>query len=116
MVMGKLKWNGKFAFGKENISIRHYKILKNGCHFVNMLIWKNFKLLSPPKVCLWFSECQWKWNISIGHCDKCKITNPPKFDSLVYPMSHLCVVLHLLIFSIVMESFIQIRVNRIWSL
>ena len=43
--------------------------LKNGCHFVNM------------------------------HCmEKFQIADPPKFGSLVYPMSHLCVVLYFLIF------------------
>ena len=49
---------------------------------------------------LWLSECQWKWNISIGHYGKIekwppfhkyrsygKISNyqtPPKFGSLVF--------------------------------
>ena len=34
------------------------------------IVWKNFKLLTPQSLGLLFSECQWKWNISIGHYEK----------------------------------------------
>ena len=39
------------------------KKLKNGCHFINIDCTKKFKLPTP----LQFSECLWKWNISVGH-------------------------------------------------
>ena len=53
------------------------KKLKNTCHFINMHL-INFKLLNSPP--------------------------PPKFESMVYPTSHLCVVLHFLIFKIVLSE------------
>ena len=79
------------------------------------IVQNNFKLLAPPQsLGLRFSKCQWKWNISIGHYEKFekwlpfhkyqsywKISNywtPPKVWVSSYPMSHLCVVLHFLIF------------------
>ena len=34
------------------------------------IIQKNFKLPTPQSLGLQFSECQWKWNISIGHYEK----------------------------------------------
>ena len=48
------------------------KKMKNGCHFVNIECTKNFKLptLPPQSLGLWFSKCQQKWNISVGHYEK----------------------------------------------
>ena len=60
---------------------------------------KNFKLLTPQSLGLWFSKCWWKQNIRVGHYEKIKnghhlvnidctekfqMTNPPKFGSLVF--------------------------------
>ena len=57
------------------------------------IVQKKFKLLTPQGLGLWFSECQRKWNISIGHYEKIEngchfinidrmekfqITDPPK--------------------------------------
>ena len=93
-----------------------------------LILRKNFQLPTPPQsLGLWFSECQQKWNIirkpeiqifffsefSIGSFFP--ITHPrfhlntyawlhlkhlcmDIYASLVYPTSHLCVVLHFLIF------------------
>ena len=73
------------------------KKLKNDCHFFNIDCTEIFKLPTPPKV-LWFSECQWKWNISIDHYEKIEndchffnidcmenfqITNAPKFSGFL---------------------------------
>ena len=47
------------------------KKLKNGCHFLNTNCMEKFQITDPPKV--WvsgFSECEWKWNISVGHYEK----------------------------------------------
>ena len=47
------------------------KKLKNGSYFVNINHMENFKLLTPPQsLGLRFSECQWKWNISVSHYEK----------------------------------------------
>ena len=35
-----------------------------------LIVWKNFNLLTPLSLGLQFSECQQKWNISIGHYEK----------------------------------------------
>ena len=106
------------------------------------IIQKNFQLLMPPSLGLWFSESRWKWNISVSYYEKklcqqkwnisrywrCKfsfsefsigsfspITHPRLHfniyawlhlkhlcvDIYAWLMSHLCVVLHFLIFEII---------------
>ena len=35
-----------------------------------LIIQKNSKMTNPQSLGLRFSECQWKWNISIGHYEK----------------------------------------------
>ena len=35
-----------------------------------LIIWKNFKVLTRIKFGLQFSECWWKWNISVSHYEK----------------------------------------------
>ena len=34
------------------------------------IVRKNVQLLTPQSLGLWFSECRWKWNISVGHYEK----------------------------------------------
>ena len=47
------------------------KKLKNGCHFVNIDHTEKFQITDPlQSLGLWFSKCQWKWNITIGHYEK----------------------------------------------
>ena len=47
------------------------KKLKNGCHFFNIDCTKKFQITDPSQSSgLRFSECQQKWNISIGHYEK----------------------------------------------
>ena len=54
------------------------KKLKNDCHFVNIDCTEKFQMTNPQSLGLRFSECQWKWNISIGHYEK--IEKWPLFD------------------------------------
>ena len=111
--------NRKFALGKWN-EYQHQRLWQNWKwlpfhKYVSYGKISSYWLPLPPQsLGLRFSKCQWKWNISIGHYEKIKkwppfhknvscgkISNyhlPPKFGSLVYPTSHLCVVLHFLIF------------------
>ena len=35
-----------------------------------LIIQKNFKLLTPQSLVLWFSEYQQKWNITVSHYEK----------------------------------------------
>ena len=47
------------------------KKLKNGCHFVNIDRMEKFQITNPPQsLGLWFSVCQWKWNITVSHYEK----------------------------------------------
>ena len=47
------------------------KKLKNDCHFINIDRMEKFQITNPPQsLGLWFSECQWKWNITVGHYEK----------------------------------------------
>ena len=92
---------------------------KNGCHFINMLIQKNFKLLTPTQKKFSYGFLSVHGNgingISVLAIMKkskngChfiniyivrknfKLWTRPKFRSLVYPTNHLCVALHFLIF------------------
>ena len=48
------------------------KKLKNDHHFVNINLWKDFKLLTPQSMGLQFSECQQKQNIRVSHYEKIK--------------------------------------------
>ena len=88
------------------------KKLKNGCHFIYINHMENFQITDlSQSLGLWFSECYWKQNISIGHYDKiekwlpfCKYRSYGNISN--YPTSHPCVVLHFLIlFSF--EEFLQ---------
>ena len=45
---------------------------KNDHHFVNINLWKDFKLLTPQSMGLHFSECQQKQNIRVSHYEKIK--------------------------------------------
>ena len=100
---------------KWNIGVGHYEKIEKWLPFCRYALYR--KILNywppPPKLGLWFFECQQKWNISVSHYEKLKndhhfinmhhtekfqITNPSKVRSLVYPMSHLWVVFHFLIF------------------
>ena len=66
-----------FSECQWNISVGHYEKLKNGHHFININCTEKFQITDPQNLGLRFSECQWKWNISIGH-DK-KIEKWPPF-------------------------------------
>ena len=47
------------------------KKLKNGCHFVNIDRMEKIQITDPPQnLGLWFSKCQRKRNIPIGHYEK----------------------------------------------
>ena len=47
------------------------KKLKNSCHFINIDHMEKFQIPDPPQsLGLWFSECRWKWNITIGHYER----------------------------------------------
>ena len=47
------------------------KKLKNGCHFINIDHMEKISNYWPPQsLSLLFSECQWKWNISVGYYEK----------------------------------------------
>ena len=47
------------------------KKLKNGCHFVTMCSTEKIQITNTPQsLGIWFSGCQQKWNISIGHYGK----------------------------------------------
>ena len=46
------------------------KKLKNGCHFINVDCTENFQITNRQSLGLQFFECQWKWNISVGHYEK----------------------------------------------
>ena len=49
------------------------KKLKNGSHFINIDRMEKFQITDPPQsLCLQFSECWQKWNISISHYEKLK--------------------------------------------
>ena len=49
------------------------KKLENGHHFLNINHTEKYQITGPPKnFSLWFSECQWKWNVSVGHYEKNK--------------------------------------------
>ena len=37
-----------------------------------LIVWKTLQLLTPQSLGLRFSECWWKWNISVGHYEKLK--------------------------------------------
>ena len=84
------------------------KKLKNGHHFININCTEKIQITNlPQSLGLQLSECQMKQNISISHYEKidkwlpfCKYQS---FGSPVYPMSHLCVVLHFLIFYFILN-------------
>ena len=46
------------------------KKLKNGCHFFNIDRTEKFQITNPKSLDLWFSNCWWKCNISVGHYEK----------------------------------------------
>ena len=90
--------------------------LKNGRHFININHSEKFQITDPPKsLGLWFSNCQQKWNICVGHYEKIEKWPPfhkyRSFGSLVYPTSHLCVVLHFQIFI----AILLFDTNHLWS-
>ena len=78
-----------------------WKKLKNGCHFVNIHCMETFQITNPLQFLVSsFSECWWKWNISVSHYEKWlpfsiilnirknfKLLNPPKFGSPVFWVS-----------------------------
>ena len=53
---------------KWNISVM--KKLKNGYHFINIDRMEKFQMNNPQSLRLQFSECQWKWNISVSHYEQ----------------------------------------------
>ena len=70
------------------------KKLKNDYHFVNIDHMEKFQITDPPQsLGLQFSECQWKWNITVGHYEKFKkwlpfkYQPPSKFGSPVFRVS-----------------------------
>ena len=86
---------------EQNITISHYKKLKNGCHFVNIDHTEKFQITDPPKV--WVSGflsvnrngispsaimeklkngCHF---INIDCMEKFQITNPPKVWDSGFP-------------------------------
>ena len=47
------------------------KKLKNGHHIINIDCMDKFQITDPPQsLDLQFSECRWKWNISIDQYEK----------------------------------------------
>ena len=66
-------WVSGFPSVDENIisALAIMKNLKNGCHFFNIDRMEKFPITDPPQsLGLWFSECQRKRNISVGHYGK----------------------------------------------
>ena len=61
------------------------KKLKNGHHFVKYQLYGNISNYQPPpqSLGLQFSECQQKWNISVGHYEKIEKW-PPFYKYLLY--------------------------------
>ena len=75
----KTKWSGDWEIEPtENLHLGNgisvlvfMKKLKNGCHFLNMHYMEKFQItVLPQSLGLWFSKCQQKWNISVGHYEK----------------------------------------------
>ena len=51
------------------------KTSENDHHFINMHCMENFLITDTPppqSLGLWFSECQWKWDICISRYEKIK--------------------------------------------
>ena len=47
------------------------KKMKNGCHIININHTEKIQITNPPQsLGVQFSECQQKWNISVGHYEK----------------------------------------------
>ena len=92
------------------------KKLKNSWYFVNMchteIFWNYYtpQKFGSPVFQVSMETEYWNWPlrkkskngcqlVNMCHMEKIQITDLPKFASPVYPTSHLCVVLHFLIFS-----------------
>ena len=70
--------------------------LKNGCHFINIDHTEIFQITDPPKV--WVSGFPSVNRNGISAWLHLKHLCLDIYASVVYPTSHLCVVLHFLIF------------------
>ena len=63
--------SGFLSVDRNGISVSGImKKLKNGCHFFNIDHMEKIQMSDPQSLGLWFSECQRKWNIGIGHYEK----------------------------------------------
>ena len=88
----RMKWCGdgetepmeNLHLGNGMMTLAIMKIMKNGCHFVYMCHTEKIQMTnpcpSPKSLGLWFSECQWKGNISISHYEK--LTNDYHFVNM----------------------------------